>query len=71
MIVTGFLGAEVFGYNDNNAARLIWGTISSIPCVLLYLAFFKEVKESRKSLSPEAGKTLQNTLWLSARLHPR
>ncbi len=64
MIVTGFLGAEVFGYNDNNAARLVWGTISSIPMAILYVMFFKEVKQSRKTLSPEAGRTLQNTLWL-------
>ncbi len=64
MIVTGFLGAEVFGYNDNNAARLIWGTISSIPMVIHYVMFFKEVKQSRQTLLPEAGKTLQNALWL-------
>lgn len=64
MIVTGFLGAEIYGSNDNDTQRWIWGAISTVPYVLLYLMLIPLVRRSMSEMSEPVSTSTRNALIL-------
>ncbi|HEU4675063.1 MAG TPA: bacteriorhodopsin [Motilibacteraceae bacterium] len=66
MVVTGYLGADTFGWGHNVAARAWWGLVSTIPFVVLYGWILKEVRASKKALPEAAGTSLMNAGWILA-----
>lgn len=67
MIVTGFLGEDVFGsFGKNDGPLLLWGAISTVPFVVAYLYIFKICQESGKALPQDLKKTFRNIAMLFA-----
>ena len=65
MIVTGFIGNELNeGASPNTAALLIWGAISTVFYVYLYVALAGAVRASLPELSERTGKSLKNATIL-------
>ncbi len=65
MILTGFIGNELNeGATPNTAALLIWGAISSVFYVYLYVALYGAVSKSLPQLSARAGTSLRNAMIL-------
>ena len=63
MIVTGFLGADTF---NDDTGRLVWGLISSVLFVPLYVGLLKTGFRSARELGAPAGPHLRRaTLMLS------
>lgn len=61
MIVTGFIGNELNdGATSNTAALLIWGAISTVFYLYLYVALAGAVRTSLPELSERAGISLKN-----------
>lgn len=65
MIVTGFIGNELNeGAKPNTSALLIWGAISTLFYVYLYVALAGAVKASLPELSERTGTSLKNATVL-------
>jgi len=65
MIVTGFIGNELNeGASPNTAALLIWGAISTVFYLYLYVALAGAVRASLPELSERTGKSLKNATIL-------
>lgn len=65
MIVTGFIGNELNeGAEPNTAALLIWGAISTVFYVYLYVALAGAVRTSLPELSERTGTSLKNATIL-------
>lgn len=65
MIVTGFIGNELNeGAKPNTAALLIWGAISTVFYVYLYVALAGAVRASLPELSERTGTSLKNATIL-------
>ncbi len=61
MIVTGFIGNELNeGAKPNTAALLIWGAVSTVFYLYLYIALAGAVNKSLPELSERAGRSLRN-----------
>ncbi|GHE07082.1 bacteriorhodopsin [Klenkia taihuensis] len=60
MIVTGFLGSQVVAQGRSTSGLVVWGVISSVFYLYLYLALVGAVRASRSSMSPEAFTSLRN-----------
>jgi bacteriorhodopsin len=67
MIVTGFLGEDVFGSRgENDGALWLWGAISTVPFVVAYVYIFKICAESAKALPADVGRTFRNIAFVFA-----
>lgn len=64
MIITGYVGAKLVEDGTDVTALVVWGIISSIFFLYLYVALAGAVGTSVKELSPEAGHTLRNAAIL-------
>ncbi len=65
MIVTGFIGNELNeGTHPNTAALLIWGAVSTVFYLYLYVALAAAVRASLPELSAAAGTSLKNATIL-------
>jgi bacteriorhodopsin len=60
MIFTGFLGSQVLDSGRSTLALVVWGIISSVFYLYLYVALIGAVRGSMSSMSPEAGVSLRN-----------
>lgn len=66
MILTGWLGAEIFGYNDDDTQRLVWGAISTAFFIPLYVWIWRPIMASRPHLDDETWKTIRNAGFVLA-----
>ena len=65
MIVTGFIGNELNeGAEPNTAALLIWGAVSTVFYVYLYVALAGAVKATLPEVQERTGKSLKNATVL-------
>lgn len=70
MIFTGFLGGIVVDDGENPTSLIIWGLISTVFFVVLYVVLIRSVRQHLGELSNEAGRSLVNatllllTVWL-------
>jgi len=60
MIFTGFLGVAVISDGTSQSALLLWGVISTVFYVALYVLLLKVLRSSKSSMSPEAYATYRN-----------
>jgi bacteriorhodopsin len=65
MIVTGFIGNELNeGAKPNTSALLIWGGVSTVFYLYLYVGLFGAVRESLPTMSTPAATSLRNATIL-------
>jgi bacteriorhodopsin len=64
MIITGFLGAQVFADGTSSTWLNVWGLISTVFFVVLYVVLGRAVWSSRASMSSEAFVSLRNATIL-------
>ena len=64
MILTGFIGAAVQGDGTSQSALLVWGIISSVFYVVLYVLLIGVLRRSKASMSTEAYATYRNATIL-------
>jgi bacteriorhodopsin len=60
MILTGFLGSQVFDEGRSTFWLVLWGLISTAFYVYLYVALIGAVKASMPTMGTEAGRSLRN-----------
>lgn len=60
MIFTGYLGSQVLAQGASTTALVVWGVISTVFYLYLYVALIGAVKASLSSMSSEAGTSLRN-----------
>ena len=60
MIVTGYMGAQVLSSGRDATALVVWGLISTVFFVYLYIALIGAVRASLPTMGPEAGASLRN-----------
>ena len=60
MIVTGYLGSQVLAQGRDTTALVVWGCISTVFYVYLYVALIGAVRSSLGSMGSEAGVSLRN-----------
>jgi len=60
MILTGFIGAAVQGNGTSDSALLVWGIISSVFYLALYVLLIGVLRQSRGSMSAQAYTTYRN-----------
>ena len=64
MIVTGYVGAHVVSEGASTSALWIWGIVSTVFYVYLYVALWRAMTSSLSSMSPEAAASLRNATIL-------
>ena len=64
MIFTGFLGAGIVGLGGSTAALLIWGAISTVFYIYLYVAMLGVLRSSKGSMGEEAYTSYRNAAIL-------
>jgi bacteriorhodopsin len=60
MILTGFLGSQVFDEGRSTFWLVLWGLISTAFYAYLYVALIGAVKASTPTMGTEAGRSLRN-----------
>ncbi|RBY79920.1 rhodopsin [Geodermatophilus sp. TF02-6] len=60
MIFTGYLGSQVLAQGRDTTALVVWGLISTVFYVYLYVALIGAVRASLPTMSPEAAVSLRN-----------
>ncbi|SOD99373.1 bacteriorhodopsin [Blastococcus haudaquaticus] len=60
MIVTGYLGSQVLSEGRDRTALVVWGLISTVFFVYLYVALIGAVRRSLPTMGAEAGASLRN-----------
>lgn len=64
MIFTGFLGAAVVGGGTSTSALLIWGIISTVFYVVLYVLLFGVLRASKGAMGEQAYASYRNAMIL-------
>lgn len=64
MIVTGFLGSQVLAQGRSTGALVLWGCISTVFYVYLYVALVGAVRASLPEMGTEAGASLRNAAFV-------
>src|ERR671933_743979 len=64
MIVTGYVGAHVVSEGASTSALWIWGIVSTVFYVYLYVALWRAMTSSLSSMSPQAAASLRNATIL-------
>ncbi|NIZ90386.1 bacteriorhodopsin [Kineococcus rubinsiae] len=60
MILTGFIGATVQGDGTSQTALLVWGIVSSVFYLALYVLLINVLRQSKASMSARAYATYRN-----------
>jgi bacteriorhodopsin len=60
MILTGFLGSQVFDEGRSTFWLVLWGLVSTAFYVYLYVALIGAVRSSMPTMGTEAGRSLRN-----------
>ena len=60
MILTGFLGSQVFDQGRDTSTLVVWGCVSTVFFAYLYVALIGAVRRSLPTMSAEAGASLRN-----------
>jgi bacteriorhodopsin len=64
MIFTGFMGSQVLAQGRDTGALVLWGCISTVFYIYLYVALIGSVRRSLPTMSPEAGASYRNATIL-------
>lgn len=64
MIVTGYFGAITLGGGDPTAPLLVWGAISTVFFIALYVFMYRPYAQTRREIGVEAGTSLRNAVIL-------
>lgn len=64
MIFTGYLGAGVIGHGNNTSALLLWGMISTVFFIVLYVVLIGALRRSKASMSAEVYSTYAKAIIL-------
>ena len=64
MIFTGYLGAGVVGHGNSSSSMLVWGIISTIFFVVLYVVLLGALRRSKESMSAEVYATYSKAIIL-------
>ena len=64
MIFTGFLGAGIIGSGRSSAALLVWGIISTVFYVVLYVVVIRMLRASKGEMSAQAYASYRNAVIL-------
>ncbi|MCZ2818135.1 bacteriorhodopsin [Modestobacter sp. VKM Ac-2984] len=60
MIITGYLGSQVLQQGRDTGTLVLWGCISTVFYIYLYIALIGAVRGSMSSMGSEAGASLRN-----------
>ena len=60
MVVTGYLGSQVLAEGRDRTALVVWGLVSTVFFVYLYVALIGAVRRSLPSMGAEAAASLRN-----------
>ena len=64
MIATGYLGAGVIGHGNSESSMLLWGIISTVFFVVLYVVLLGVLRRSKASMSAQVYGTYSKALIL-------